>query len=63
MCVQKQLHTIHFRCVSCDEWTVIETIGVVLEGPKCPTCRRPMKHIVLEQKVLDLFAPPTTDRT
>ncbi len=45
----------HFRCVSCDEWAVVETVGTVVEGPKCPGCKKAMQRVSLDQLALKLF--------
>lgn len=47
--------TVHFRCVACDEWAEVETVGEVIEGPRCPVCKKPMRMEELKQDERKLF--------
>ena len=50
----EQMKTVHFHCKTCNEWNEVKTMGVVLQGPRCPRCKKPMREVTLEQGELRL---------
>ncbi len=50
----KTLPVIDFYCKKCDAFQVVRTIGVVINGPVCKICRRPMRRVQIVQTTLGL---------
>ena len=46
------LRLIYFECRQCKAVKTIETIGEVVAGPWCDSCRRPMERKNVEQTML-----------
>jgi hypothetical protein len=43
-----------FYCRTCDEYRLIYALGTVVNGPRCPNCRKPMGKLTIVQTHLKL---------